>query len=315
MIIQSESHNTSYHVLGECTIYASKCDRYATPEEMPNFPEIPNLTKLTFDEVQQWFNGIFSGMKYISTINGDSLNGSGGYNCDYCRGNINDENVYYYCSECFQDMCYKCYEKKTKDEYFNLHGLNSRDCVKLHELYERDCVNRVYCNMCTAHINDDFKFTNKPYIGNYNGSMDICVRCSENGDGQRFISENDLVKTSNCLPYQGSGYGNFMEWIPVYKDASQSIIYINLNPDSPKFKQVSMSKHSTWYQDGISIISINKTFDKFINELNTSNKYDFEESLLDPDENGDDISRRQQPELSIINKIFKAHYVNNDGGW
>jgi hypothetical protein len=302
-------------VLEKCIIYASKCDRYATPEETPNFPEIPNLTKLSFNEVQKWFNEIFSGIIFIHTINGNSLNGSGGYTCDYCRENINDENIYYYCSECFQDMCYKCYEKKTKDEYVNLNSLSSCECVKLHELYERYYVNRVYCSLCKKAINDDFKFTNKPYIGHNYDTMDICVRCSENGEGERFISDNDLIKTSNCLPYHGSGYGNFMEWIPIYKDVSKSMIFINLNPDSPKFKQVSMSKYLRWYQKGISIVSINKTFDKFINEINTSNKYDFEEFLPDPEENDDDRSGRHQQELSIINKFFKAHYVNDDAGW
>lgn len=266
-----------------------------------NLPEIDGLKKETFLSIKSWFSDVLNGNLYLNSINGIVL-GDDTYNCDYCLSNIEDNNTYFYCLNCHQDMCSICYNNKNSDA-LNKFEKTSQQCKDLHIIQMRDFQYKVYCDLCNNDINTEYKFTNKPFIPSDWNTYDICIPCSTSDEGKFYIKDKNLVKISNSLQYDDSGYGNFLDWIPIYSDDLSNFICINLNSDSVNYMKISLAvKNSSYYDSTIRIIMLIKGLDELINDIKSSSFYDFEHV-----DHNDEYSYKK----SLIGKIFYFHSPNN----
>lgn len=242
-----------------------------------NLPQIKGSQLMTLKEIDLWIISLVNSMS-LSSINGAILSSGVSYCCDTCNGNIPDEATYYYCFDCFQDICQKCYNTKDENEK-NVLNVPTKLCAESHNIQLRHYTYRVWCNICNALIVDEFKFTNKPFIPSHWETYDVCMTCSETDEGVGFIQEKGLIKTSNFLQCDDTGYGNIADWIPIYRESrvtekltkypAYSVLCINCNKESPHFGKTSIAIVTlNFYSSYVSIISFDKSIDELAKEIN-----------------------------------------------
>jgi len=118
------------------------------------------------------------------------------------------------------------------------------------------------CDICSDYVNDKFYHVHY-YIDSYEkitiSDYDMCLECCNN--------EPELLKRYNAylIDKTNNGFGNFLEWIPIYKDTEFNGILYNCNPESNNY-----GKYAIWTCDdheriGINILDI--TLNELIEEL------------------------------------------------
>lgn len=284
--------------------YAKKLERYG---EFPELPKIEGLIIMTFEEIQDFYNSVLSSRKYIHFINGLQINGYTSYYCDYCSDDIKDESTYYYCMTCHQDMCDECYdEKRTR---VNRYDLSVKYCIENHELFERNFSHRVYCDTCGKPINDDQKFANKPQLRYGENTHDVCMKCSSEEIGKEAIETHGLVKMNNFLPCTECGFGNFLDWVPIYRDNKTRFLFVNLNINSPNYQRTALSAYKYEYSNTVSIYMLADKLKGLLKKIMFSSEYDFME--LGENDGSDDEwnesrDRHDQTNNSIIYNIYRT---------
>jgi hypothetical protein len=295
-----------------------------------NLPEITGLKLMEQTDIELWMNTVLNGIR-VATINGKSLHVGVGYNCDICQESINDEENYYYCLECYQDICEGCYGSDD-ETLVNALNISIVKCRNDHIIHSRCSVDRVGCDLCNSPILDEYKFCNKPFIPLHWNTYDLCMKCSTTDEGIGYIQEKELLQMSNSLLYNECVYDNFADWIPIYKSDSTinnnnslcSVICMNLNTESKHYKKISIAKCSNGYYDTyVRIITLNKSIKQLANLINSEKFFvsesneqiqdydiddDFESTINDIDINmSNDVNTKNS---NIINTIFDTYYKN-----
>lgn len=198
--------------------------------------------------------------EYYYYINGiylcrELLYDSEGLYCHYCKKNF--ENDYYYCYNCYNNLCETCYKNKE----ICTHKIVSK---RLKDIIKMKCdspITERYCNMCKKDIkclketfytnNSNIYYENEEdsFDKNEEDSFDICKDCSN--ENKKIINEKNLklfiLKPENTL-YFYTDFGSLKDWYcilsnsnyisPEYIYENSTKVLINLNPDSENYKKI-----------------------------------------------------------------------------
>ncbi len=222
--------------------------------DIPEFRDIPSHKKV--DYVIGYFNDILNDCLRISMINGmsSSYNGAN-YKCDYCETIIEKGSNYFYCYDCYLDMCNLCFSETNEE------NRTSSRCRE-HNLKTRYSWELYYCDICDVNIYDTYRYSNceeKEYC------EDLCQKCSETEEGKKFIEDNKLILTENIID-GGSDFGSMLDWIPILRDDEYNLILYNCNPESELCKRLACVSSDNHERMGFytvkETLSLNELLDK-----------------------------------------------------
>lgn len=227
--------NKKYVALEPGIINVTMPNKYSELPDLPGLHVVDYLKKYTHEELCDYFDCIFDGYAEITVINDIFLDSSFCcYSCEFCHDKIQDGSKYYYCTECYIDICDLCYHEADKISDKNYDTTKHNLCFR--ELYPVFC-----CNICSNEMRfllmDDFK--HEQMYSNYdelkNICSNVCVNCAETKKGKELI-ENDKLKLVSYLSYQlcdQANFGSMLDWIPIFQGIEEAhTILLNCNPDS-----------------------------------------------------------------------------------
>lgn len=234
--------------------------------ELPQFEVPPGHTKLTLNDIQNYFGNEFW---YLVVINGHDLRDSPyEYNskcisCDYCH--VSTSQWMRHCKKCDKDMCELCYKERTEDDALASgakNWLRRKDALLAcfeHEKQghfgekEIDTLDiDVECNLCGKNSLEK-KGT---WSCNRRDNKDLCLECL-NSEKHKLEVREILEKSKGtwkfvCFPQKRDyGFGSYLDWIPLMRDdETESTLLYNMNPDSKYYHQVVLSAEDDHSRQG-----------------------------------------------------------------
>lgn len=191
-----------------------------------------NFIKVSNNQIREYFHNILTNNRSsIECINGKKLEVDIyiEYDCDYCLHKIDDieNDYYYYCYECHNNMCIDCFENETEiDSYAAIPvSFCKNHCSKIKK--RNICSYNIYtfnCNNCYKRITDPLFYSDEIDIFN---SYDMCKYCNEKYPD--IAITRNLHKIESKFPCDDCDFGNMLDWIPLLMDRDDSYILINKN--------------------------------------------------------------------------------------
>lgn len=203
------------------------------PENYEDIPQLLSLidghTILDIEKQKEYFQKIKDKELKINCINGDYPMLLSGVNleftCDICGVGIRTSE-YYYCNECYLDICHNCY--------------NNKQCLE-HPIIQKTSIRNIifYCSLCHRKIDTgEERFSDLSFYGTDYETC-ICLECSKGFRGSTCIVNNELSKHNYYSDKKDyANFGSFLDWIPVIEDEYHNMVLVNWNKDSEKFRTV-----------------------------------------------------------------------------
>lgn len=223
-------HWGSHVLIDENTVCVRKPTSYG---EMPSTERPAWLLELGEDEVLGYWEGICYATERICCLNGVINRGEHGITsvrCSKCRHPCGD--AYWLCPRCSKDVCEACYEESP-----------ASPCVEHGMIHVTTRSKLEYvCDVCQCEIRDVTwrHHENPPYQ-----SIDICDDCEPTEEMADLIFDDDFSdpdRDGGVTRFDATGFGSMLDWIPVGRDAESGLVLVCLNPESPNYGHVAISR-------------------------------------------------------------------------
>jgi hypothetical protein len=193
------------------------------------------LTSPTPDQIRLYFNSIISKEYQLNVFNGLLMCDFDHYVCDYCNYGI--AKYWYYCNNCYKDMCKVCYSELNDEHECKNHNIVLRDTIDMVEFS-----NWRACNECHEYIDDhnildsDGKIVHKCYYTGYD-AYDICIPCYEANETIRNEKQLKFIDPFDpkCCTFYYAGLKSMLYWFPILEDGESCRVLINLNLDDENY--------------------------------------------------------------------------------
>lgn len=171
--------------------------------------KVPILNHYNFDHKTNYKNYktfIADNSEEVTRINNQSTSHRASSHCSNCYNEcltLYIDNYFYFCVHCQFSYCVRCYVQ-----------VSNKDHVS-HEFIKIKRVPDVFCDMCSnTIINDTYYYTS--FTKDASNSIDVCSKCSETKNGQKYIKENKCTISFDTLKYMDCfSFGAIFEWYPI----------------------------------------------------------------------------------------------------
>lgn len=251
------------------------------PKILNPLPSIPIPKGLSKCDLNEFYQDFFN--KYFRWSNVEGMNFESGFEgfcelyCDYCETsfNINKYQIcpdfyYWFCNHCKKDMCQWCYEetneeiaKQHKSIYWHERKEILEQCREKNPT-KRSVFNQhmLICDLCQK---DSWS---NCFI---KGENMICKICKLTDEGKQYI-ENNKLEYCEELPsmWDQTNLGSFMDWIPLFEDSENNMLFVNCNPENPKINQIAIT--SVDNHDRMGFFTLDVSLENVLQEYNEFQK-------------------------------------------
>jgi hypothetical protein len=225
--------------LDECasSVWIPKC-----LEKPVDLPINNGLKKVSDEDVLHYFTDVLQQNVRIMVINNNYTSYESV--CDYCHDFYSIENKYYYCANCYKDMCTLCYDETSEEIALQNGAKNWRlrkdildICRKQHVVKEKHKNMFPFCDGCSSKLNIII-----PFYSNRVKDIDYCVKCCKSDIIDKYDLLKKFVTQADIEEY--NNFGNILDWVPLYMEFpedEEAYMLQCLNPENKFYKRIALA--------------------------------------------------------------------------